>query len=83
MDEFLASLKPLADGKTTVPMASHVNEFVLGAECKVSSYNTLQDGWQLAELRLKCSLNSMVYISRQSYYSVLFKIHLNLNSLSC
>jgi hypothetical protein len=35
VDEFLAKLKPLADGKTLVPMAAHVSEFVFIADSKV------------------------------------------------
>ena len=47
---------------------------------------TLTDGWQLAELRLKCCLYSteqygLHYIL--SYYSVLYQLYLTPNSLSC
>ena len=39
VDDFLDKLKPLADGKTEVPMADHVKEFTLDVVNKVMKIN--------------------------------------------
>ncbi len=36
MDDFLEKLKPLADGKTVVPLKDHIQDFVLDVVSKVS-----------------------------------------------
>jgi hypothetical protein len=41
VDEFLAKLKPLADGKTLVPMTTHVSEFVYDADSKARYHGNL------------------------------------------
>ncbi len=55
VDDFLEKLKPLADGKTVVPLKDHIQSFVLEVVSKVSKVYNLPARVVRTEFGIECT----------------------------